>query len=69
MRIEQEGMIVEDTMDRLVETEEEITCGCGDPELTITMYLDGLDYYQYNYSCQCGNQIVMMAKIEEESTW
>lgn len=60
-------MTVEDTMDKLIETAVGITCGCEEPSLRMTMHLDGTDYYQSNYACQCGNQIVMVVERDEAS--
>lgn len=62
MKIERGLMTIEDTMDRLVETEQGITCGCENPKLKATMFMDGVDYYQNNYACRCGNQIVVFGK-------
>ena len=62
MRIEKGRMVVEDTMDKLVEKEEGITCGCENPQITMTMHIDGTDFYEYHYVCDCGNQIVVTRK-------
>ena len=48
-------MAVSDTNDNLIETEDGITCGCGNPQLRMTMHIDGVDFYSYQYQCQCGN--------------
>jgi hypothetical protein len=69
MRIEKERMVVEDTMDKLVEIEQGITCGCEKPSLTMTMHLDGTDFYQSNYVCQCGNQISLVVERNPEDVW
>ena len=50
MKIEKGNMIIEDTMDRLVETKDGITCGCGKPKLKIVCHTDGKDFYGYSYS-------------------
>ena len=55
-------MVVEDTMDKLVEKEEGITCGCKVPQLRMTMHLDMTDCYQNNFVCDCGNQIVVVVE-------
>ena len=62
MRIEKGRVVVEDTMDNLVEKEAGITCGCENPNLKMVMHLDMTDCYQNNYVCDCGNQIVVTAK-------
>ena len=66
MKIEKGNMIIEDTMDRLVETKDGITCGCGNPNLKMVFHMDGKDFYGYQYSCDCGNSIVMNCKRSEE---
>lgn len=66
MRIEKGRMIVEDRMDKLVETEQGITCGCENPNLKMVMHLDMTDNYQNSYVCDCGNDIVVMVKRTEE---
>ena len=66
MKIEKENMTVEDTMDRLIETKDGITCGCGKPRLKIVCHTDGKDFYGYSYSCDCGNSIVATYKRSEE---
>ena len=66
MNIERENMMVEDTMDRLIETKEGITCGCGNPRLKTVCHIDGRDFYSYSYSCDCGNSIIMKCKRSEE---
>ena len=58
-------MVIEDTMDKLVETEEGFTCGCGNASFRMTMHLDGMDFYQYNYVCDCGNKITVFGKRKE----
>lgn len=67
MIIEKERMTVEDTMDKLVETEQGITCGCENPQLKMTMHMDFTDSYQNNFVCDCGNQIVVVVERDEES--
>lgn len=57
--IEKENMKVSDTKDLLVETKDGITCGCGNPKLTMTCHIDGVDFYSYQYNCQCGNSIAV----------
>lgn len=67
MRIEREnGTVIEDVMDKLVETEEGVTCGCDNPNLTMTCHMDGRDFYTYNYSCACGNSIALTRKRSKE---
>jgi len=62
MKIVKERMTVEDTMNRLIETKDGITCGCGNPSLKMVCHIDGTDFYSYSYSCDCGNSIVMNCK-------
>ena len=66
MKIEKENMTVEDTMDRLIETKDGITCGCGNPSLKMVCHMDGKDFYGYQYSCSCGNSISMECKRDKE---
>ena len=67
MIIKKDRMTVEDTMDKLVETEQGITCGCENPMLKMTMHMDFTDSYQNNFVCDCGNQIVVVVERDEES--
>lgn len=53
-------MTASDTKDNLIETKDGIICGCGNPSLTMTCHIDGVDSYQYN--CQCGNGIAVKYK-------
>lgn len=62
MKIEKGNMIIEDTMDRLIETKDGITCGCGKPSLKMVFHIDGTNFYSYQYSCDCGNSISMECK-------
>lgn len=66
MQISKERMTVCDTNDNLVETEEGITCGCENPRLKMVCYIDGTDFYGYQYSCACGNSISMKCKRSDE---
>ena len=67
--IEKDNMTVEDTKDNLIETEEGITCGCGNPNLQMTCHIDGVDYYSYQYKCKCGNTITALMKRDKEDVW
>lgn len=67
MIIKKDRMTVEDTMDKLIEKEEGITCGCENPNLRMTMHLDMTDSYQNNFVCDCGNQIAVVVERDEES--
>ena len=71
MIIKKDRMTVEDTMDKIVEVEHGITCGCENPQLRMTMHMDLTDSYQTNYVCDCGNQIVVVVERDEEikSMW
>ena len=62
MVIEKENMTVKDTLDKLVETEKGITCGCENPELRMTCHIDGSDFYSCDYQCSCGNAISVTHK-------
>ena len=66
MTIEKCDMTVSDTKDNLIETKDGITCGCGNPSLTMTCHIDGVDFYSYQYNCQCGNSITMNCKRMED---
>ena len=66
MKIEKGNMTIEDTMDILVETKDGITCGCEKPRLKMTCHVDGRDFYGYQYSCSCGNQISMECKRDKD---
>jgi len=60
-------MTVCDTMDKLIETEDGVTCGCGNPSLKLVCHMDGTDIYGYQYRCDCGNSISVACKRDEES--
>ena len=66
MIIKKDRMTVKDTMDKLVETEQGITCGCENPKFKMVMHMDFTDSYQNNYVCDCGNQIVCVTQRTEE---
>ena len=66
MTIEKGDMTVSDTKDNLIETKDGITCGCGNPKLTMTCHIDGVDFYSYQYQCQCGNCIKVRYKRMED---
>lgn len=57
MRIEKENFFVEDTNDNLVEEDGKITCGCGNPYLTLKTHIDFTDKAVTIYVCKCGNEI------------
>ena len=65
MTIEKEDITVSDTNNNLIETEDGITCGCGNPKLTMTCHIDGVDFYGYQYNCKCGNSIAVNCKRKE----
>lgn len=50
-------MTVSDTKDNLIETKDGIICGCENPSLTMICHIDGVNFYGYQYICQCGNSI------------
>lgn len=57
MQIKKGKMTVTDTCDRLIETEQGITCGCGNVNLTRFMHIDAMSYHASKYICCCGNNI------------
>ena len=65
MTIQKDGMTVTDKKDSLVETENGITCGCGNPKLSMTMHIDGTDFYTWEYICSCGNYISVCRERRE----
>ena len=65
MTIEKGNMTVSDTKDNLIEAKYGITCGCGNPSLTTDCHIDGVDFYSYQYQCQCGNCISVSYKRKE----
>ena len=67
MTIEKCDMTVSDTNNNLIETKDGITCGCGNPSLKMTCHIDGVDFYSYQYNCQCGNSITVNYKRKNES--
>ena len=66
MIIKKGDMTVSDTNDNLIEAKDGITCGCGNPSLTMTCHIDGVDFYSYQYNCQCGNSITVNYKRMED---
>ena len=66
MTIEKGDMTVSDTKDNLIETKDGITCGCENPSLTMACHIDGVDFYSYQYNCQCGNSITVNYKRKRE---
>ena len=65
LTIEKEDMKVSDTNNNLIETKDGITCGCGNPRLTMSCHIDLIDFYAYQYNCQCGNCISVSYKRKE----
>lgn len=66
MKIEKDGMTVEDTMDNLIETETGVTCGCENPNLITQWHADGAKTYSYGFVCDCGNAITMTCERDAE---
>lgn len=65
-----DGSVVEDTNDTLVKNESgEITCGCKNSKLKCVSHINCIDFYSYNYVCQCGNHIILTSKRNKESMW
>lgn len=57
-----------DTMDKIhFVNPENIEC-CG-KNISMTSHIDGIDFYEYNYQCECGNQISVHTKRNEEERW
>ena len=69
MTIEKGDMTVSDTKDNLIETKDGITCGCENPNLKMTSHIDGVDFYSYQYNCQCGNIINVKYKRKKGECW
>ena len=69
LTIEKEDMKVSDTNNNLIETKDGITCGCKNPQLRMTMHIDGVDFYSYQYNCQCGNSITANYKRKKGECW
>ena len=59
-------MRIQYTLNKLVETEKGVTCGCENPELKMTCHIDGKDFFSYNYQCTCGNTIAVTHKRTKE---
>ena len=66
MTIEKGDMTVSDTNNNLIEAKDGITCGCEKPSLTMACHIDGVDFYSYQYNCQCGNSITVRYKRMED---
>lgn len=69
MEIKKGDMTVSDINDNLIETKDGITCGCSNPSLSMTCHIDGVDFYSYQYSCQCGNSITVNYKRKKGECW
>lgn len=67
MRIEKGRITIEDSMDKLVETEHGVACGCKNPSLKMVCHMDLKDAYSTSYSCSCGNSITVTKPRTEES--
>lgn len=53
-----------DTMDKIHKDENgRITC-CG-RNIMMVSHIDGIDFYDYNYQCECGNCINAHTKRDE----
>ena len=66
MIIKKGDMTVSDTNDNLIEAKDGIACGCENPSLTMTCHIGGVDFYSYQYQCQCGNCIKVRYKRMED---
>lgn len=60
----QENSIITDTMDKMRVSKYGITC-CG--LMQMKMHIDGTDFYESTWQCECGNVIKVRTKREE--TW
>lgn len=67
MKIEEGNMTIEDSQDKLIETEKGYTCGCGKPSISMTSHIDGTDFYSYQFVCgNCGNVISQTVKRDKD---
>lgn len=66
MRIEKNGVVIEDSNDNLVEKEQGVTCGCENTSLKMTCHMDGREFYTDCYKCDCGNSINVTHKRTKE---
>lgn len=67
MQIKKGRTTYTDTMDKIHEGKDGITC-CGGL-MRIAAHIDGTDFYSYQYHCECGNNIevkVMRSKKDKE---
>lgn len=62
--IKTEVSTITDTLDKIHKTKDGITC-CGGI-MKMIMHIDGIDFYEYQYKCECGNVITMHYKRDEE---
>ena len=70
MKIEiDEITTIEDTNDNLIKNKDGVTCNCGNPKLSMTCHIDGVDFYSFQYMCQCGNQVTVTNKRVKEDNW
>lgn len=70
MTIVKGDMTIFDSNDNLIENKDGITCGCNNPVINITMHIDGVDFCQHKYVCEnCGNNISVIVKRDEEEEW
>lgn len=66
MKIEKGNMTVEDTMDRIIETEAGVSCGCKKPQTQMVGHKSGIGFSAYVYKCICGNVIVANYKRDKD---
>lgn len=59
--------VISDSMDKLHRTKDGITC-CGGL-MKMIMHIDGKDFYEFQYQCECGNLISVCTEREEEDIW
>lgn len=55
MQIQIDRTTYEDTQDKIHKTERGIEC-CG-KNISMVAHVDGVDFYGYEYNCECGNVI------------
>lgn len=62
MEIKKDNMIVTDAMDRLIDKDGKIQCGCKNPKYKGISFIDGTDFYSNTYQCICRNTINVYGK-------
>ena len=60
MIIRKGSVTIKDKMDKLVETEHGVKCGCENPSLQMVKHIDGETMNVTQYICTCGNNIAVI---------